>query len=245
MQGTQLSRVVIEKRAIGQPIHFHSVKSQLTSSRHFELLYACESNAVTSPPGQRSFTSTLIRALNDLVKQRASGAFTTLDLLSKIKLDPNLRPDQRPGLVDKCTLSSGGQLVLQPLPMKATAAQDFSQEMVPQTRRSPYIFNFAIEFAEKPFFEKFKIFADNVFKALKSSPVDILSSRCGGVEQVDQTSKISALVEAVNALDLVETPRNDRTGSENDSSDSSYHSRKGSPLQTPTDAPAPPSMSPL
>lgn len=69
----------------------------------------------TKVPGDESFTSALIFALEDLVKEK--GRFTTVELLNKIKNDaPNFPRDQTPVLSDRKDEVQAGRIMLHPLP---------------------------------------------------------------------------------------------------------------------------------
>lgn len=70
--------------------------------------------ATTPVPGQDSFTSALIYALEALVEEK--GRFTTVELLRKIKKDaPNFPKDQIPVLSDRKDDVQAGRIMLQPL----------------------------------------------------------------------------------------------------------------------------------
>lgn len=70
--------------------------------------------ATTPVPGEGSFTSALIYALEALADER--GRFTTVELLSKIKNDaPNFPKDQEPVLSNRKDNVQAGRIMLHPL----------------------------------------------------------------------------------------------------------------------------------
>lgn len=85
--------------------------------------------ATTPVPGQDSFTSALIYALEALVEEK--GRFTTVELLRKIKQDaPNFPQNQIPVLSDRKDDVQAGRIMLQPLQK--------NQEGGPRAGLSPY-----------------------------------------------------------------------------------------------------------
>ena len=86
--------------------------------RSFEYLAATKPNRGTPVPGNDSFTSALIFALNELVDATPGGRFTTVELLRKIKDHPPFPKDQSPVLSDrrvKDTVTPVGRIMLHPL----------------------------------------------------------------------------------------------------------------------------------
>ena len=70
--------------------------------------------ATTRVPGEDSFTSALIYALEALVEEK--GMFTTVELLRKIKSHaPNFPSDQIPVLSDRRDDAQAGRIMLHPL----------------------------------------------------------------------------------------------------------------------------------
>jgi hypothetical protein len=81
----------------------------------FEYFAATSADSPTIGPGEKSFTSALIWALTDLVKTRRQ--FTTYHIWEKIKKEaPHFPKDQKPVLTPRGNTSSGGRIVLEPLP---------------------------------------------------------------------------------------------------------------------------------
>lgn len=66
---------------------FSSDVAMLMTLRLFEYLAATKKMASTKVPGDDSFTSALIHALEALVMEKAEGRFTTVELLRKINHD--------------------------------------------------------------------------------------------------------------------------------------------------------------
>jgi hypothetical protein len=92
-------------------------KTRSISDRNFEFLAACGSDDVTEMPGENSFTSALIWALEILAKTKSS--FTTNQLLRKINEDaPRFPPHQHALLMERGEdeTSCFRKLVLAPLP---------------------------------------------------------------------------------------------------------------------------------
>ena len=88
----------------------------MTSLRSFEYLGATDATGTTKVPGKDSFTRALIYALESLVKQRADGRFTTVELLNQIKTNaPDFPKDQNPKLLNREKENSAGRIVLHPL----------------------------------------------------------------------------------------------------------------------------------
>ncbi|CAL8574966.1 hypothetical protein XPA_000912 [Xanthoria parietina] len=87
--------------------------------RLFEYLAAVEGHdGTTKIPGPESFTTALIFALKELVKEKDEGRFTTDELLRKIKTDaPNFPKDQTPAMSNRDNKhSSAGRIMLHPTP---------------------------------------------------------------------------------------------------------------------------------
>lgn len=66
-------------------------------------------------PGQDSFTSALIWALESLVKEKEDGRFTTVELRNKIMDAPDFPEDQDPVLFHREKESPTGRIMLHPL----------------------------------------------------------------------------------------------------------------------------------
>ncbi|KAF6226904.1 hypothetical protein HO133_008345 [Letharia lupina] len=80
----------------------------------FEYLAATKEMATTQVPGEDSFTSALIYALEALVEEK--GMSTTVELLRKIKSHaPNFPSDQIPVLSDRRDDAQAGRIMLHPL----------------------------------------------------------------------------------------------------------------------------------
>ena len=84
------------------------------STRAFEYLAATAAGSTTKSPGPESFTSALIWALKELVKEK--GCFTTQQLMHKIKRNaPNFPPGQKPVLSKRGDQNSASFITLEPI----------------------------------------------------------------------------------------------------------------------------------
>ena len=91
---------------------------QLTEYRLFEFLAAVEGHdGTTKPPGPESFTTALIFALKELVKEKYEGRFTTDELLRKIMTDaPHFPKYQTPAMSNRDNKQfPAGRIMLHPL----------------------------------------------------------------------------------------------------------------------------------
>ena len=106
----------------------------LTSTSAFEYLAATAAGRDTNIPGPTSFTSALIFALEELVKDRTR--FTSIDLVRKIRADaPDFPKHQVPVLSDRKENSYVGRIFLQPMP-KTTGSQAIAQDDTAAKRNS-------------------------------------------------------------------------------------------------------------
>lgn len=99
-------------------------------SSFFEFLAATDKLGTTPVPGDDSFTSALIFALEALVKESEGGRFTTDALSRKIKDDaPHFPKDQMPVLSNREPSNiSPGCIMLHPLDRNGTTAQLTAKE---------------------------------------------------------------------------------------------------------------------
>jgi hypothetical protein len=104
------------------------------SDRNFEFLAACGSDDLTDMPGDTSFTSALIWALELLVKSKSS--FTTQELLRKVNEDAPGFPEHQHALLmerDEEDTRCFRKLVLAPLPKPGEKDE---REITPKTEKS-------------------------------------------------------------------------------------------------------------
>ena len=123
--------------------------TKLNGRRLFEFLAACGPTASTRPPGEDSFTSALIYALERLVDERQGGRFSTIDLLQVIQDDaPHFPKDQRAMISDrqKNTLGSG-RIVLHPLQEEGPVNQATPEEGDPSKLHTVTLH---LDFSDKP-----------------------------------------------------------------------------------------------
>ena len=69
----------------------------------------------TKSPGDESFTSALIYALERLLEEQPDGRFTTVDIMGKIQECPTFPRDQDPKLSDRERHTLAGRVMLHPL----------------------------------------------------------------------------------------------------------------------------------
>lgn len=135
--------------------------------RLFEYLAATKQLATTPIPGDNSFTSALIYALETLVEDKEDGRFTTDELLRKIQHDaPSFSRDQKPVLSDREGNTSAGRIMLHPLDRNCTTTQSPSKESssLDPTKRQTLTLHF--DFGERPSnssIEKLGLQLNNIF----------------------------------------------------------------------------------
>ncbi len=98
-------------------------------SRLFEFLAATKEMATTQVPGNGSFTSALIYALEDLVEKK--GRFTTVELLRTIKTHADFPKNQSPVLSNRRDKVEAGRIMLHPLDK---VQKDGSQNVLPSEK---------------------------------------------------------------------------------------------------------------
>ena len=119
------------------------------SSRLFEYLAAAKDQGTTPVPGEQSFTSALIFALEDLVQQKKEGRFTTLELLREIKHAPNFPKDQHPGLSEReDPHRPAGRIMLHPLRRHEAMAEIPNEGFEMDSKRHTVTLHF--DFGGKP-----------------------------------------------------------------------------------------------
>ena len=105
----------------------------------------------TPGPGDESFTSALIWALETLLEEKKEGRFTTVELLNKIKSDaPHFPKDQDPILSDRKDSTSAGRIMLHPLQRVDSAAHISPKEFAPLDLSKRQTITLHFDFSEKP-----------------------------------------------------------------------------------------------
>ena len=123
---------------------------QIMRSRSFECLAATQEMDSTRPPGEDSFTSALLYALETLVEERKDGRFTTVELLNKIKLAPHFPKDQTPILINREKKFSAGRIMLHPLPKEGLHDDLSPKETAGYDPRKKHALTLHFDFSEKP-----------------------------------------------------------------------------------------------
>ena len=122
----------------------------MTILRSFEYLAATEELGSTKVPGHDSFTSALIYALDALVKERADGRFTTVELLNKIKDAPHFPKDQNPMLINREKKHSAGRIMLHPLKGNGSDVELSRREAAEHDPLKGHALTLHFDFSEKP-----------------------------------------------------------------------------------------------
>lgn len=153
--------------------------------RLFEFLGATKELNTTPVPGPDSFTSALIYALKELVREK--GRFTTVELIRKIQFDaPDFPKNQTPILSNRKDGVQAGRIMLHPL---HKSQKDGSQTELPsEENKNPYPFSrqtvtLHFEFAEKPSHANVQLLGrqlNNIFELYK---LGVNRVRWGGMKQ--------------------------------------------------------------
>lgn len=122
----------------------------MTILRSFEYLAATEEMGSTKVPGDDSFTRALIYALEALVKERADGRFTTLELLNKIKDAPHFPKDQNPMFFNREKKHSAGRIMLHPLKGNGSDVELSRREAAELDPLKGHALTLHFDFSEKP-----------------------------------------------------------------------------------------------
>ncbi|KAL8949758.1 MAG: hypothetical protein Q9222_004157 [Ikaeria aurantiellina] len=127
--------------------------------RSFEYLASTNAMGTTKLPGENSFTSALIRALESLVAEKKNSAFTTDELLRKIKSDPKFPKDQTPVLSDRQKdhkIPSVGRIILHPVKADQKEAQTLD-DTSPRELAGRHMVTLDFEFGDKPSLEDMQV----------------------------------------------------------------------------------------
>ena len=122
----------------------------MTILRSFEYLAATEEMGSTKVPGDDSFTRALIYALEALVKERADGRFTTVELLNKIKDAPHFPKDQNPMFFNREKKHSAGRIMLHPLKGNGSDVELSRREAAELDPLKGHALTLHFDFSEKP-----------------------------------------------------------------------------------------------
>ena len=115
----------------------------------FEYLGAAGAKETTKIPGEDSFTSALIWALETLVKRQPEGRFTTSDLANEITKHKDFPRDQKPVLYERQIMGAyGGRIMLQPLQNSESEPQTPSKDNANPGNRHTVSLHW--EFSRKP-----------------------------------------------------------------------------------------------
>ena len=122
--------------------------AKVNEHRLFEFLAACGPTASTKPPGEDSFTSALIYALDKLVEERPGGRFSTIELLQVIQDEaPHFPKDQTAMISDRLMHIPGGRIVLHPLQEEGPINQATPEEVDPSKLHTVTLH---LDFSDKP-----------------------------------------------------------------------------------------------
>jgi len=116
MPGILAEQVEVQGRP-SVPIHSICISdiAYLYDNRSFEYLGATSSSSTTPSPGESSFTSALIWALQKFAEEEVPKKFTMTELANKIRTAPNFPPAQVPTLIARDP-QSAQRIVLSALP---------------------------------------------------------------------------------------------------------------------------------
>ena len=153
--------------------------SRLTEIRKFEYLAATKLD-LTRAPGDDSFTSALIYALEKLVGE---GRFTTVDLLKKIMEAPNLPDGQEPVLSNRNrnNNASAGRIMLHPLQEAGPSTQAHPKEETLEDLARRQILTLHFEFDEKPTGYHIELLADDINEMFERNSVKVNGVRWGSM----------------------------------------------------------------
>lgn len=153
---------------------------RLTKSRKFEYLAATKLD-LTRAPGDDSFTSALIYALEALVEE---GRFTTVDLLKKINDAPKFPKDQDPVLSNRNrnNTASAGRIMLHPLPEAGSRTQTPMKEENVEDSARRQVLTLHFEFDEKPTAKQTELLAEDINDMFERNSVKVNGVRWGRLQ---------------------------------------------------------------
>ena len=153
-------------------------------ARSFEFLAATKENAATAVPGEKSFTSALIWALQDLVNDRLEGRFTTVELWRKIKTFPTFPKNQDPALSNRETESTAGRIMLHPLHKRDSDVQKPLTKSEPD-RTKRYTVSLHLDFHGKPSLTSIERLGLELNGVFERETLDVNRVRWGGMHLTD------------------------------------------------------------
>lgn len=140
--------------------------------------------ATTKVPGEDSFTSALIYALEALVEEK--GRFTTVELLRKIKLHaPKFPKDQTPVLSDRKDEVQAGRIMLHPLnrPQKDGSPTELSREENTNLRLiKRQIVTLHLDFADQPSLADIETLGRQLNQVFERYTLSVNRVRWGGMK---------------------------------------------------------------
>lgn len=161
--------------------------------RLFEYLAATGFLGSTKVPGDDSFTSALIFALEQLAEK---GRFTTVNLLDKIKKDaPNFPDDQNPVLFSRRKNDTrAGRIMLHPLPEEGSVTQSTMEDSI---HLNPAEVTLHFEFNEKPPNDRIKKLALEVNELVeRADSLGIKRVRWGGMRSGKRSVQSTVILAA-------------------------------------------------
>ena len=167
------------------------MKLQLTEYRLFEFLAAVEGHdGTTKPPGPESFTTALIFALKELVKEKDEGRFTTDELLRKIKNDAPKFPDyQTPAMSNRDNKHfSAGRIMLHPL--RHHERSGVTSDDCPYRKAIGYVMTLHFNFGDEPPDEHLKTLGRKLNEIFEQSTLGVHRVDWGGLEGTPFTRAI-------------------------------------------------------
>lgn len=139
----------------------------------------------TPVPGDDSFTSALIFALESLVMERPGGRFTTVELLKKIIQDaPNFPKNQFPILSDRSDKNgcSAGRIMLHPLETEGLSASMPDEEVSRSELAKGPTLTLHFDFGQKPSKTHIEIFGRGLNKFFEQNTLGVNGVRWGGMQ---------------------------------------------------------------
>ena len=159
-------------------------------------------------PGEDSFTSALIFALEELVDEQPEGRFTTVELLNKIQEAPNFPDDQTPVLSDRKDFTRAGRIMLHPLQKEGSSAPLRSEETtsLDPTRRHTFTLHFDVN--DKPSLAHIKKLGLELNTIFERNNLGVNRIRWGGLLQSTFARVARKLIDMVelNRLKRQRTP---------------------------------------
>lgn len=140
--------------------------------------------ALTQLPGQDSFTSALMYALKELVKEK--GRFTTVDLLRKIQNHEEFPKDQTPVLSDRKDNVLAGRIMLHPLhktQKDGSPTESSSEESLNLNPFKRKTVTLHLNFADKPSLADVEMLGRQLNYVFERHPLGVNQVRWGGMKQ--------------------------------------------------------------